>query len=421
MRIAFAHYNKPEDISGVTSWLIGLALFLREQRCQVAVHVHDFCPADRRSPLQTALEPHGITFSRAPASGSLRRDGQATLAFLNRWRPDVFLPQCQSPHYLAAAVAGRAGLPWGFTLHSDDPDYWGVIESLPPQRYGGHSICVSRHLRTCLEQRGEEGDAVVIPYGVSLPTTRTRYGAEPFQVVYSGRLWEHQKRASLVVQSLIRACQRGEGRMRATLIGDGYSRAPSEEQVKAAGQQERITFTGRLPFAGVQEILLRSQAILLMSDFEGLPVALLEAMAAGVVPVVRAIASGIPEVVIPGETGLLVGEDPEEAATALLRLAQDPALWERCSQGARQLVAERFSRDNCHRQWLELLTNLAAPGAPRYPIRRLQGVRLGQLSAPLLAPYQRPGPWRTLAIGPALATGSARLKAAIKAGLRPAK
>jgi len=62
-----------------------------------------------------------------------------------------------------------------------------------------------------------------------------------------------------------------------------------------------------------------------MSEFEGLPTALLEFMAAGVVPVVRAIERSIPELVHHERTGLLVGIDLPEAATASFRLnyAQD--------------------------------------------------------------------------------------------------
>lgn len=39
-------------------------------------------------------------------------------------QPDLFLPQCLHAHYLVAAHADHQGLPWIFTIHSDDPDYW---------------------------------------------------------------------------------------------------------------------------------------------------------------------------------------------------------------------------------------------------------------------------------------------------------
>ncbi len=79
-----------------------------------------------------------------------------------------------------------------------------------------------------------------------------------------------------------------------------------------------------------------------MSDYEGLPISLLEAMACGVVPVARKIPSGIPELVLEGETGLLVDASPEKAASALIRLLDDPGPWHRCSQASRRLIAEKY-------------------------------------------------------------------------------
>jgi glycosyltransferase involved in cell wall biosynthesis len=413
MRIAFAHYSSADDISGVTSWLIQLALYLKGEGFSVAILLLDLCEPGDNSPIELALRQGGIEIFKSPPTGSLRQDVNATLAFLNAWQPDVFLPQCKAPHFVAAAIAGRCGLPWGFTLHSDDPDYWAIAESLPPQKLGGQTICISKHIQAELSKKGGESQAVVIPCGVSIPATTTHYSAQPFQVVYSGRLWEHQKRASLVVESLIRACQRSDA-ITATLIGDGYSRPACEQQVRDAGLGDRIRFSGRLPFAGVQEILLQSQAILLMSDFEGLPVALLEAMAAGVVPVVRLIPSGIPEVVRQGETGLLVGEDPDQAAEAIRALAEDPALWQRCSTASRQLVEERFSSDHCHGQWLALVRQLQTTSKPTYPITGLHGVRLSQLSPLLKAGYRRRRPWESLRLHQRLSTRLAKLKGVVK-------
>jgi len=418
MRIAFAHYSSADDISGVTSWLIQLALYLKGEGCSVAIVLLDLCEPGDSSPLELALRQGGIEIFKSPPTGSLRQDVNATLAFLNIWRPDVFLPQCKPHHYIAAAIAGRCGLPWGLTLHSDDPDYWATASSLPPLRNGGKTICVSQHIQAELAQQGGESQAVVIPYGVSIPATTTHYNPHPFRVVYSGRLWEHQKRASLVVESLILACQRSET-ITATLIGDGYSRPACEQQVQAAGLTDRISFSGRLPFAGVQEILLQSQAILLMSDFEGLPVALLEAMAAGVVPVVRSIPSGIPEVVRQGDTGLLVSDDPEQAAAALTALAEDPALWQRCSTASRQLVEVRFSSDHCHRQWLALVRELQATSKPTYPIAGLHGVRFSKLSPLLKAGYRRRRPWESLRLRQRLSTRLAKLKGLMKEQLKP--
>ena len=105
----------------------------------------------------------------------------------------------------------------------------------------------------------------------------------------------------------------------------------------------------------MQLLLQRSQAILLTSIFESLTVALLEAMAAGVVPVVRAIESGIPELVHHERTGVLAENDPGDAAAALVRLSREPDLWHHCSTQARSLVDDSYTAGHCFELWLGLI------------------------------------------------------------------
>jgi colanic acid/amylovoran biosynthesis glycosyltransferase len=414
MRIAFAHYSSADDISGVTSWLIQLALYLKGEGCSVAILLLDLCEQGVTSPLELAVRQGGIEVFNSHPTGNLRKDVDATLAFLNIWRPDVFLPQCNPHHYIAAAIGGRAGLPWVFTIQSDDPDYWAVIDSLPPSRYGGRVVSVSRHIKATLEERADEINTMVIPPGVAIPSATAQGTRESFEVIYCGRLWEHQKRASLVTETLIQACRRGEGRIHATVIGDGYSREACEQMVREADLGDRIQFSGRLSSDDLKNVLIHTQAILFMSDFEGLPVALLMAMAAGVVPVARTIPSGIPEVVHHGQTGLLVNDDPAQAAEAILHLAADPSLWGRCSTGARALVRDHYGEKACHQKWLDLLTDIASDSRPAYPISGWHGVRLGTLSPLLTTGYRKQTLRRWLRLRESLRTGLAQSKGAIK-------
>ncbi len=134
----------------------------------------------------------------------------------------------------------------------------------------------------------------------------------------------------------------------------------------------------------MQPLLQSIQAILLKSDFEGLPVALLEAMATGVVPVVRAIESGIPELVHHERTGLLVANDPADAAAALVRLSQEPALWQRCSTQSRALAKAGYGADQCFEQWLDVIEQQRLAARPTFPIRPTDLRRLHPLADPRL-------------------------------------
>ena len=165
---------------------------------------------------------------------------------------------------------------------------------------------------------------------------------------------ERQKCSQQVVHTLTHVC-RASHQIEAHLIADGPDRAACEELVGQAGLSDRIQFHGRVTPEQVQPLPQRSQLILLRSDLEGLPVPLLEAMAAGVVPVVRAIESGVPELVQHEITGLLVVIDPAEAAAALVRLSLEPDLWQGCSTQSRALDEACFGADQCFELWLGLI------------------------------------------------------------------
>ena len=184
-----------------------------------------------------------------------------------------------------------------------------------------------------------------------------------------------------VIRTLIQACL-ASSQIEAHLIGDGPDRPSCEQLVHQACLADRIHFHGRVPPEQVQPLLQRSQAILLMSDFEGLPVALLDAMAAGVVPVVREIETGIPELVHHERTGLLVANDAAEAAAALVRLSREPGLWVHFSCQARELVEASYSANCCFRLWSRLIEQQRGSPRPPFPISTTDLQRLLPLADP---------------------------------------
>jgi len=177
------------------------------------------------------------------------------------------------------------------------------------------------------------------------------------------------------------------------MIGDGPERAKCERVVGDAGLLDRIRFVGRVPPEEVGGLLSQVHACLLMSDFEGLPLALLESMARGVVPVVRRIDSGIPELVLHEQTGLLVNEDPASAAAALTRLACDSAVWSRCSISARHLISNRYSTDTSYRQWTELIGEMRRDSSAVFPLGIKRPIRLVLRNPDLETRYGKARHW----------------------------
>lgn len=127
------------------------------------------------------------------------------------------------------------------------------------------------------------------------------------------------------------------------IAGDGPDRAALEMRARELGIADRVTFLGRR--SDVPELLAATDVFMLPSLYEGLPLTVLEAMAAGR-PVIATAAGGTGEVVIDGETGLLVPPaDPAALAAALRRLLADPAEAVRLAATARDRVQRDYGID----------------------------------------------------------------------------
>jgi colanic acid/amylovoran biosynthesis glycosyltransferase len=132
------------------------------------------------------------------------------------------------------------------------------------------------------------------------------------------------------------------------LIGDGPLAPSLRAQIKAAGLSDRVRMHGSLPHATVQKILGESDVFVLPSvtaadgDQEGIPVALMEAMASGM-PVVATRHSGIPELVEDGRSGYLVPErDSAALRAALVKLARERDTWTSLGRHGRRKIEQEF-------------------------------------------------------------------------------
>jgi glycosyltransferase involved in cell wall biosynthesis len=136
--------------------------------------------------------------------------------------------------------------------------------------------------------------------------------------------------------------------------------------VRAWQLQDRVTLHGVQPSPVVADLMAKADIFLQHSatdptngDMEGLPVAILEAMARGL-PVVSTRHAGIPEQVVEEETGFLVDEgDVDGMAKGILRLAIDPSLRQRMGQAGHRRAMENFTWEK-NRDELRAVMGLAA-------------------------------------------------------------
>jgi glycosyltransferase involved in cell wall biosynthesis len=143
----------------------------------------------------------------------------------------------------------------------------------------------------------------------------------------------------------------------ALIVGGGRRAAEMQQLAESLGLADAVHFLG--PRRDVPDLLNAMDVFVLPSYSEGVSLALLEAMAAGL-PVIATAVGGLPEVVTDGDNGLLIPpRDPDALAGALERLLADPAWARQLGAKARAHVREHFSLDRLGREINEIYKELA--------------------------------------------------------------
>jgi glycosyltransferase involved in cell wall biosynthesis len=255
---------------------------------------------------------------------------------------------------LAALVLHRmTGIPFSFTAHGSDLHVERRMLRAKV-RASAFAVTVSAYNRDLMMEEcgGEAGDKIlVIHCGTDSASAFSR--KEPrraddgvFHIACVASL-EEVKGHRFLLDACCLLKERGL-RFRCDLVGEGPLRANIVRRVADLGLQDRVRLHGALPRPEVARVLADADAAVLASyptrsgKREGIPVALMEAMAIGL-PVVASGLSGIPELVEHERTGLLVAPgDPWALAEALACLARDATLRTRLGEAARAKVAEEF-------------------------------------------------------------------------------
>jgi len=204
----------------------------------------------------------------------------------------------------------------------------------------------------------------VIPYTTALPSPRERRAprhAGPATVLFVGRLVERKG-----VAHLIEALARLDGvPARLVVIGDGAERPRLEALARERRVADRVEFRGKVSDAELQREYATADVFVLPStldargDTEGLGVVLLEAMNYGV-PVIASRVGGIPDIVVDGDSGVLVPPgDPDALARAIERLVRDSAYAERIGEGGRRRLATHFTWEAITARWDRVYRALA--------------------------------------------------------------
>ena len=194
---------------------------------------------------------------------------------------------------------------------------------------------------------GYTRNLVVITGSVALPSHWPDFAARPIDIAFVGRLEEH-KRPDRFLAAVVEIVAELPA-TRVAMIGGGAKLEEMRDLVAALGLEANVEILGQR--ADVEDLLLKTKVFLLTSQTEGLSIAMLEAMAAGAVPVVADVGD-LRDRIESGENGFLVAADDVAGyARAASLLTSDADVWRRCSRRAARLAAEHAGRDVIAARW----------------------------------------------------------------------
>ncbi len=277
---------------------------------------------------------------------------ETVAAALDRLKPDIVLPGFHDVCWMAAMQARSRGARTIAVAHSDEPYYADLMRFYDRWEVG---VAVSSRCRAWMEPLLNGRPCETIPYSVPVttaPREPNRDTTAPLQIAYIGRMVRMQKRIFDllgVIDGLERRCVPFHFHM----VGDGADLGDWTSQLRSRRLTSgRVTLHGRRDMQWVQRFLPTIDVSVLVSDFEGTSVTMLEGMAQGVVPVVTRIASGVAEWVTDGVNGVTVPIGaPDEMAARLAELAADQALLQRLGEASWQRICDHLSPDRIARAW----------------------------------------------------------------------
>lgn len=245
---------------------------------------------------------------------------------------------------VAMLASNVSDIPFSFTLHGPDiffePERWRLDAKIKRAQF---VACISDFCRNKAKEFSDPDcwDKLhIVHCGVEPEryAQQTQTDNNIPQLTFVGRLATVKG-----IPVLFEALTKINSELSVTLIGDGPERAELESQAQGHGLSHTVTFAGYKSQAEVAKALQKTDLFVLPSFAEGVPVVLMEAMAARV-PVIATRIAGIPELVEHDVNGLLVPtNDANALADAISELINDPERRAEMGRAGREKVLAAFN------------------------------------------------------------------------------
>ncbi|MFF5790485.1 glycosyltransferase [Paeniglutamicibacter sp. NPDC012692] len=230
------------------------------------------------------------------------------------------------------------------------------------ENWDGITFLTTSQRQAFVERFGDQGNTVVISNPVDGPDVLPDFAKrDRTKVLHVGRFTKGKNVSEAI--EIVHGVASGGTPVRLDLLGEGEQHKELAELVRRLGMEDLVRFRGHLET--VEDELATARVLLLCSKFEGQSLALLEAQAAGCVPVSYDVDFGPRDVIQQDTTGFLIPfQDREAAVRAMTRLLTDDALCEEMSRNAFNL-AKNYTSDEIFGQWMHALDSARAKQSAR--------------------------------------------------------
>jgi colanic acid/amylovoran biosynthesis glycosyltransferase len=294
--------------------------------------------------------------------------------------------------YLPVGI-GRIGM-----IQSDDPGPYGALRLY--QKHTEAVAGVSRRIIIKLKNDSVLGKKKVgdVRYGVNMPPLRKKRaifcGQRPLRILYCGRIVEEQKRISLL-PLILKDLDKAGLNYEMTMAGKGCELNKMVDLLQTWVRQKKVYIIGGLDQKAVSKTMAKNDIFLLFSNYEGLPLALLEGMAHGLVPVVSDLGNDFRDLVH-GTGGKLVNHKAtKDYAKAILEVAKRPNSFFRNSILCQRKCRDDYSIEAMTNRWIGFLKQIPTTNKEKDFCQRISKIQcplaLGRniLYHPLLRPLRR--------------------------------
>ncbi|WP_276133822.1 glycosyltransferase [Polluticoccus soli] len=236
-------------------------------------------------------------------------------------------------------------------------------------------VCVSERIKRNLLSRNagiDSSKVVTISCGIPLPVFQPNTASnKQLEIIYVGRITQYQKRVFDIPAVCVTLKEQGVD-FNMSIIGSGDEMQQLQIMVQESGLIDRVNFPGWLQKEQIFEQMRQADVLLLTSDFEGMPVAVMEALSCGC-GVVSTRVSGVEDYVSsPFATGCLwlyeVG-DVQSAASCLVESRR--ILPVQKAKQARSLAETEFGIQHCRRRYLDAIDNMRPISETKLPAKKL--------------------------------------------------